>query len=211
MPARSNDRTHFRDNTESANGQQPEFSNAHPTPAPVRVEMQRDGTLMVKGDPAQLQERLRQGGVDRVLRRKGGVLVGLDKVHKARQLLSNPQPTQDRSRTAPPTSALTRRKVATSQGDFVAESHGNGYIDANGRAQEPTQPDGGRGPTTGRSRATSLDSVRGTGDAVPPRTASLVGLGISERVELAGSQALVSKRVDSPEQLCLPAVQRLRP
>ncbi|CAN7458035.1 hypothetical protein LJR118_003068 [Acidovorax sp. LjRoot118] len=60
-------------------------------PVPV-MEMQRDGTLMVKGDPAQLQERLRQGGVDRVLRRKGGVLVGLDQVDKARQLLGAPQP-----------------------------------------------------------------------------------------------------------------------
>jgi hypothetical protein len=43
--------------------------------APV-MEMQRDGTLMVRGDPAQLQERLRQSGVDRVLRRNGGLLVG---------------------------------------------------------------------------------------------------------------------------------------
>ncbi|MDZ7863201.1 hypothetical protein [Acidovorax sp.] len=41
------------------------------------MEMQRDGTLMVKGDPAQLQERLRQGGVDRVLRRKGACSSGL--------------------------------------------------------------------------------------------------------------------------------------
>ncbi len=54
------------------------------------MEMQRDGTLMVRGDPVQLQERLRQGGVERVLRRKGGVLVGLDQVHKARQLLQQP-------------------------------------------------------------------------------------------------------------------------
>ncbi|MDP4076849.1 hypothetical protein [Acidovorax sp. A1169] len=56
------------------------------------MEMQRDGTLMVKGDPAQLQERLRKGGVDRMLRRKGGVLIGLDQVDKARQLLGAPQP-----------------------------------------------------------------------------------------------------------------------
>ncbi len=61
-------------------------SAAAPQPVPV-MEMQRDGTLMVRGDPTQLQERLRQGGVDRVLRRKGGVLVGLDQVGKARQLL----------------------------------------------------------------------------------------------------------------------------
>ncbi|MBB6564349.1 hypothetical protein HNP48_007076, partial [Acidovorax soli] len=46
----------------------------------MRVEMQRDGTLMVQGDPVQLQERLRQGGVDSVLRRERGVLVGLDQV-----------------------------------------------------------------------------------------------------------------------------------
>ncbi|MBB6564120.1 hypothetical protein HNP48_006846 [Acidovorax soli] len=56
------------------------------------MEMQRDGTLMVKGDPVQLQERLRQGGVERVLRREGGVLVGLDQVGKARQLLQQQPP-----------------------------------------------------------------------------------------------------------------------
>ncbi|MDZ7865079.1 hypothetical protein, partial [Acidovorax sp.] len=66
-------------------------SAAASQPAPV-IEIQRDGTLMVKGDPIQLQERLRQGGVDRVLRRKGGVLVGLDQVGKARQLLLQPPP-----------------------------------------------------------------------------------------------------------------------
>ena len=57
-----------------------------PQPGPA-MEMQRDGTLMVKGDPAQLQERLRAGGVSSVLRRKGGVLVGLDQVDKARLFL----------------------------------------------------------------------------------------------------------------------------
>jgi hypothetical protein len=56
------------------------------------MEMQRDGTLMVQGDPVQLQERLRQGGVERVLRREGGVVVGLDQVGKARQLLQPPPP-----------------------------------------------------------------------------------------------------------------------
>jgi hypothetical protein len=56
------------------------------------MEMQRDGTLMFRGDPTQLQERLRQGGVGRLLRRKGGVLVGLDQVGKARQLLLQPPP-----------------------------------------------------------------------------------------------------------------------
>ncbi|WP_162261418.1 hypothetical protein, partial [Acidovorax sp. Root217] len=76
------------------------------------MEMQRDGTLMVRGDPTQLQERLRQGGVDRVLRREGGVVVGLDQVHKARQLLqqsphaqasAGPAATgQQFSRSAPP-------------------------------------------------------------------------------------------------------------
>ncbi|CAN7458406.1 hypothetical protein LJR118_003072 [Acidovorax sp. LjRoot118] len=80
-------------------------------PVPV-MEMQRDGTLMVRGDPTQLQERLRQGGVDRVLRREGGVVVGLDQVHKARQLLqqsphaqasAGPAATgQQFSRSAPP-------------------------------------------------------------------------------------------------------------
>jgi len=64
---------------------------AQPTDS-VQMQIQRDGTLMVRGDPTQLQERLRQGGVDRVLRRKGGVLVGLDQVHKARQLLQQPSP-----------------------------------------------------------------------------------------------------------------------
>ncbi len=62
---------------------------AQPTDS-VQMQIQRDGTLMVRGDPTQLQERLRQGGVDRVLRRKGGVVVGLDQVHKARQLLRQP-------------------------------------------------------------------------------------------------------------------------
>jgi hypothetical protein len=56
------------------------------------MEMQRDGTLMVRGDPVQLQERLRQGGVERVLRREGGVLVGLDQVGKARHLLQQQPP-----------------------------------------------------------------------------------------------------------------------
>jgi len=64
---------------------------AQPTDS-VQMQIQRDGTLMVRGDPTQLQERLRQGGVDRVLRRKGGVLVGLDQVGKARQLLLQPPP-----------------------------------------------------------------------------------------------------------------------
>ncbi|MGV3680224.1 MAG: JAB domain-containing protein [Acidovorax sp.] len=94
MPARRNDRVHLRDNTESADQRNPEFSNARPALAPIGMEMQRDGTLMVKGDPVQLQERLRQGGVDRVLRRKGGVVVGLDQVHKARKLLQQPPRTQ---------------------------------------------------------------------------------------------------------------------
>ena len=86
-------------------------SAAASQPVPV-IEMQRDGTLMVKGDPVQLQERLRQGGVDSVLRREGGVLVGLDQVGKARQLLQQPpraqasavpSPTgQQYSRSAPP-------------------------------------------------------------------------------------------------------------
>ncbi|MBB6562259.1 DNA repair protein RadC, partial [Acidovorax soli] len=169
-------------------------------PVPV-MEMQRDGTLMVKGDSVQLEERLRAGGVDRVLRREGGVLVGLDQVGKARQLFSNPQSTQDRSRAAPPTSAVARREVATSQSDFVAENHSNGYSDNDGRVQEPTQPDDGRGSTTGRSRATALDSVRGPGNAVPPRTASLVGVGIAERIERAGSQSLLGEQVDSPQRL----------
>ena len=66
-------------------------SAAASQPVPV-IEMQRDGTLMVKGDPVQLQERLRQGGVERVLRREGGVLVGLDQAGKARQLLQQPPP-----------------------------------------------------------------------------------------------------------------------
>ncbi|WP_157422071.1 hypothetical protein [Acidovorax sp. Root219] len=162
------------------------------------MEMQRDGTLMVKGDPAQLQERLRQGGVDRVLLHKGGVLVGLDQVDKARQLLGGLEPAQPHN-------------PAPRQGKLVAESYRGGYSDADGRVQEPTQPDDGRGPTTGRSSASTTDSVRGAGDAIPPRTATLVGLGIAERVQLADSQALVGERVDSPEQLCLPAVQRLRP
>lgn len=46
---------------------------------------------------------------------------------------------------------------------------------------------------------------------IPFKEEDLVGLGIAKRVELAGSQALVGERVDSPEQLCLPTVQRLRP
>ena len=66
-------------------------SAAASQPVPV-MEMQRDGTLMFRGDPTQLQERLRQGGVGRLLRRKGGVLVGLDQVGKARQLLLQPPP-----------------------------------------------------------------------------------------------------------------------
>jgi DNA repair protein RadC len=165
------------------------------------MEMRRDGTLMVKGDPVQLQERLRQGGVERVLRREGGVLVGLDQVVKARQLLSKPLPTRDRSRAVLPTSAVVRQEVATSQGNFVAESHGGGYSDNNGRVQEPTQPDDGRGPTTGRSSASTADSVRGAGDAVPPRTATLVGLGIAKRIERTGSQSLVGQQVDSPARL----------
>ncbi|CAN7489909.1 hypothetical protein LJR066_003178 [Acidovorax sp. LjRoot66] len=154
----------------------------------MRMQMQRDGTLMVKGDPAQLQERLRQGGVDRVLRRKGGVVVGLDQVGKARQLLGGLQPAQPHN-------------PAPSQGDFVAESYRSGYSDANGRAQEPTQPDDGRGPTTGRSSASTADSVRGAGDAIPPRTATLVGLGIAKRIERTGSQSLVGQQVDSPARL----------
>ncbi|EJE52225.1 DNA repair protein, partial [Acidovorax sp. CF316] len=154
----------------------------------ARLEMQRDGTLMVKGDSVQLEERLRAGGVDHVLRREGGVLVGLDQAGKARQLFSNPQSTQDRSGAALPTSAVAQREVATSQSDFVAENHSNGYSDNDGRVQEPTQPDDGRGPTTGRSRATSLDSVRGTGNAVPTGTASLVGSGFAGRIQPADDQ-----------------------
>ncbi|MDP4076850.1 hypothetical protein [Acidovorax sp. A1169] len=62
--------------TEGRHGSPTNVANAgssHPVPV---MEMQRDGTLMVRGDPLQLQERLRQGGVDRVLRRNGGLLVG---------------------------------------------------------------------------------------------------------------------------------------
>ncbi|MDP4076844.1 JAB domain-containing protein [Acidovorax sp. A1169] len=226
MPARRNDRAHFRDNTESANGQQPEFSNAHPTPAPVRVEMQRDGTLMVKGDPAQLQERLRQGGVDRVLRRKGGVVVGLDQVDKARQLLGSLQPAQPHN-------------PAPSQGKLVAESYRSGYSSVNGRVQEPTQPDDGLGPTQGDARAAGDGALRRGGGAplphrtaslvgvgfagrmepaddqgssqgilrrdgrtsLPRRTAALVGLGIAERIERSGSQSLLGEQVDSPQRL----------
>ncbi|MDZ7865088.1 JAB domain-containing protein [Acidovorax sp.] len=154
----------------------------------MRMQMQRDGTLMVKGDPAQLQERLRQGGVDRVLRRKGGVVVGLDQVDKARQLLGGLQPAQPHN-------------PAPSQGKLVAESYRSGYSDADGRVQEPTQPDDGRGPTTGRSSASTADSVRGAGDAIPPRTATLVGLGIAKRIERTGSQSLVGQQVDSPAHL----------
>jgi len=152
------------------------------------MEMQRDGTLMVKGDPAQLQERLRQGGVDRVLRRKGGVLVGLDQVDKARQWMGGLQPAQPHN-------------PAPSQGKLVAESYRSVYSDADGRVQEPTQPDDGRGPTTGRSSASTTDSVRGAGDAIPPRTATLVGLGIAKRIERTGSQSLVGQQVDSPAHL----------
>lgn len=195
-----------------------------------------DGTLAVKGDPAQLQERLRQGGVDRVLLREGGVVVGLDQVDKARQLLGGLQLAQPHN-------------AAPSQGKLVAESYRSGYIDANGRVQEPTQPDDGLGPTQGDARAAGDGALRRSGGApiprraaslvglgfagrmepagdqgtsqgilrrggrtsVPPRTATLVGLGIAKRVELPGGQALVGERVDSPEQLCLPTVQRLRP
>jgi len=194
-------------------------------PAPV-MQMQRDGTLMVKGDPAQLQERLRQGGVDRVLRRKGGVVVGLDQVDKARQLLGGLQPAQPHN-------------PAPSQGKLVAESYRSGYSSVNGRVQEPTQPDDGLGPTQGDARAAGDGALRRGGGAplphrtaslvgvgfagrmepaddqgssqgilrrdgrtsLPRRTAALVGLGIAERIERSGSQSLLGEQVDSPQRL----------
>ncbi len=86
--------------------------------APV-MEMQRDGTLMVKGDPIQLQERLRQGGVERVLRREGGVLVGLDQVGKARHLLQQPPPRAQASAgaTLPSQSSLPGQQFSRSAPD----------------------------------------------------------------------------------------------
>lgn len=83
----------------------------------------------------------------------------------------------------------------------VAETGPSGYIDSYGRAQEPTQPDDGRGPATGPARSAAADGVRGAGGAVPRRTASLVGLGIADRIERVGSQALIGQRVDSAERL----------
>ncbi len=82
----------------------------------------------------------------------------------------------------------------------VAEPGQSGYSSGNGRAQEPTQPDNGR-PATGRIGFATADSVRRAGGAVPRRVASLVGLGIADRIERAGSQALTGERVDSPERL----------
>lgn len=61
--------------------------------------------------------------------------------------------------------------------------------------------DGGLGPTTGRVRAAPGERVRGDGGPYPRRTASLVGLGIADRIQQAGSQALLGQRVDSPHRL----------
>lgn len=101
--------------------------------------------------------------------------------------------------------ANTGREVDPSQGDLlsgVAEDPGSGYSPSNGSVQEPTQPDDGFGPTQGNRRAAGDGLVRGSGRAsVPRRTASLVGLGIAERIERAGSQALIGERVDSPQRL----------
>lgn len=71
-------------------------------------------------------------------------------------------------------------------------------------AHEPTQPDDGysagttyfAGAPAGGSRRGGL----GQGDRAAAR-ATLVGLGIAERIAVAGSQALVGERVDSPEHL----------
>jgi hypothetical protein len=145
-------------------------SAAASQPVPV-MEVQRDGTLMVRGDPVQLQERLRQGGVERVLRREGGVLVGLDQVGKARHLLGGLQPAQPHN-------------PAPSQSDFVAGSYRCGYSDANGRVQEPTRPDDGFGPAQGDARAAGDGAWRrGGGAPLPRRTASLVGVGFVGRME----------------------------
>ncbi|MDP4076863.1 hypothetical protein [Acidovorax sp. A1169] len=80
--------------------------------APVQMEPLRDGTLMVRGDAKLICARLLAGGVDRVIERKGGIVVGLDEVDKARKVLlaaarpqSSPSPSrqgQQFSRSAPP-------------------------------------------------------------------------------------------------------------
>ncbi|WP_035206278.1 hypothetical protein, partial [Acidovorax sp. CF316] len=93
------------------------------------MEMQRDGTLMVKGGPVQLQGRLRQGGVERVLRRKGGVLVGLDQVGKARQLLQQPPPRAQASAGAtlpsqPSSPALSSQQFSRSPPDRPSRAKG---------------------------------------------------------------------------------------
>lgn len=83
----------------------------------------------------------------------------------------------------------------------VAETGPSSYIDDYGRAQEPTQPDDGRGPATGPAESATADGVRGAGGSVPRRTATLVGLGIADRIERVGSQALLGQRVDTAERL----------
>lgn len=83
----------------------------------------------------------------------------------------------------------------------VADDPASEYSSPDGRAQEPTQPDDGTGPTTGRARGAAGERVRGDGGVVPRRTASLVGLGIADRIQQAGSQALIGQRVDSPQRL----------
>ena len=94
-------------------------SAAASQPVPV-MEMQRDGTLMVKGDPIQLQERLRQGGVDRVLLREGGVVVGLDQVGKVRQLLQQ-QPPRAQTSGGP---APTGQQFSRSAPDQASQARG---------------------------------------------------------------------------------------
>lgn len=97
--------------------------------------------------------------------------------------------------------ANTGREVDPSQGDLlsgIAEARPTGYSTNDGRAEEPTTPYGSPAGATG---AAAADGVRGTGRAVPRRTASIVGLGIADRIERAGSQALVGQIVDSPQRL----------
>ncbi|MFM9424327.1 hypothetical protein RCH10_000755 [Variovorax sp. GrIS 2.14] len=84
--------------------------------------------------------------------------------------------------------------------DAVAEAKSTGYDSSDDFNAPPGQPDDGTASDFAAADSSAAPSVRGSGGAVQ-RRAVVTALGIADRIERAGSQALIGQTVQSADDL----------